>query len=99
MIAASVRSSGCHITVLNYGATIAEMVDSKTQRDYLIGLADPSQLHYSVGRGYLNQVVGRYANRLPAGTVNFNADRGHLNLSGQNGNDVESSVQPPELIL
>ena len=83
MISSTVSNDQASIKVLNYGATIQSMLFD--QKDLLVGPADPHSL--SGLRKFLNPVVGRYANRLPSGVVNFNssASRGRLNLVGTDG--------------
>lgn len=60
------------LSLLPYGLTFHSLhltLPGSTPRDLLIGHADPSDHHFSKagGRGFRNQTVGRYANRLPSG--------------------------------
>lgn len=52
--------------------------------DVLAGLKDHTAYHHSVGRGFLNPVVGRYANRLPSGETKLNTGAA-LQLAGAEG--------------
>lgn len=76
------------LDLLPYGCTAYALHVSNpaktVTRDLLIGPANPASLHYLHGRRFLNQIVGRYANRLPAGKVEF-AGGAELDLEGDNG--------------
>ncbi|KAM0788705.1 hypothetical protein ACM66B_002801 [Microbotryomycetes sp. NB124-2] len=69
--------SGSSVTVgtFSYGCTLHSLVCNG--RDLVIGLHDPSDHHNSTqGRNFYNQIVGRYANRLPAGDADFGTQSG-----------------------
>lgn len=64
------------LTLLPYGLTFHALEvlprpssSSTTVRDLIVGPAHPTEHHHAhpTGRKFLNQTVGRYANRLPAG--------------------------------
>lgn len=77
------------LELLRYGHHFHSLVvkgskpDSKPV-DVLAGLADPTAYHHSVGRGFLNPIVGRYANRLPSGETKLNTGAS-LHLGGAEG--------------
>ncbi|GAA5996886.1 uncharacterized protein JCM10292_006064 [Rhodotorula paludigena] len=54
--------------VLAHGHCLTKVVCNHSGIDVLCGFADPSMFHHAAGgRAFMNPVVGRYANRLPAG--------------------------------
>ncbi|KAK4055745.1 hypothetical protein OIV83_000292 [Microbotryomycetes sp. JL201] len=82
-------SRGTSVGVLEYGCTLYSLKVklANEERDLVIGLDNPAN-HKDSGRGrcFFNQVVGRYANRLPAGQIAFGRQsggaQGTLHLSG-----------------
>ncbi|GAA5918246.1 hypothetical protein JCM1841_005330 [Sporobolomyces salmonicolor] len=52
--------------------------------DVLVGLADSEEQHHSKARSFFGPLVGRYANRLPAGRIELNTGA-ILNLAGSGG--------------
>ncbi|GAA5863427.1 hypothetical protein JCM1840_007523 [Sporobolomyces johnsonii] len=52
--------------------------------DVLVGLEDSEEQHHSKARSFFGPLVGRYANRLPAGRIELNSGA-ILNLTGSSG--------------
>ncbi|KAK4056542.1 hypothetical protein OIO90_002389 [Microbotryomycetes sp. JL221] len=85
----SISDGSTTVGLLPYGCTLESLVLSRPElnlhRDLVVGFQSPIHHHYSEGgRKFLNQVVGRYANRLPGGQVEFSSACGarHLTLEG-----------------
>ncbi|KAM0746391.1 galactose mutarotase-like protein [Meredithblackwellia eburnea MCA 4105] len=78
------------LSSLSYGLTIDSLVVNLAEgkkRDLLVGYLDPAEHDVNSktgrGRGFINQVVGRYANRLPQNDTTFAGKK--LKLAGNNG--------------
>ncbi|SNX83060.1 uncharacterized protein MEPE_01766 [Melanopsichium pennsylvanicum] len=61
-------------TVLSYGLTI-HSISTEDDEDFISGPEDP-QDHNVRGRSFLNPIIGRFANRLPAGKVEYKSANG-----------------------
>ncbi|ORY91722.1 galactose mutarotase-like domain-containing protein [Leucosporidium creatinivorum] len=82
-----IKSDQLALQVLPYGLTfhgLAVTAPGGLNRDALISPHDTTSHHLIHGRRFLNQTVGRYANRLPSGKNTF-GDGGELQLAGDDG--------------
>ncbi|KAI5475848.1 aldose 1-epimerase [Pseudohyphozyma bogoriensis] len=87
----TLSSTHLSLQLLPYGLTFHSLTlndpsSANHTRDLLVGPQDPADhdhLTGTKGRHFTNQVVGRYANRLPAGVTDVNGMK--LDLSGENG--------------
>lgn len=61
-------------TVLPYGLTI-QTLSTESGEDFIGGPEEPLD-HKTRGRAFLNPIIGRFANRLPAGPVSFTSANG-----------------------
>lgn len=68
-IVLSAEATSLIATVLPYGLTI-HSISTEDHEDFICGPQDP-QDHQARGRAFLNPIIGRFANRLPAGKVEF----------------------------
>ncbi|PWN26202.1 hypothetical protein BDZ90DRAFT_48507 [Jaminaea rosea] len=66
-------SSPLEVHVLPYGLTIHRLVIDDGKEDLITGPESPSD-HHTLGRSFFGPIVGRFANRLPAGQNSFNYD-------------------------
>ncbi|KAJ1028534.1 hypothetical protein NDA16_001700 [Ustilago loliicola] len=62
------------VTVLPYGLTIHSL-GTEEGEDFIGGPEEPHD-HKTRGRAFLNPIIGRFANRLPAGKVDFTSANG-----------------------
>ncbi|SPC67105.1 uncharacterized protein UHOD_02687 [Ustilago sp. UG-2017b] len=62
------------VTVLPYGLTIHSL-GTESGEDFIGGPEEPHD-HKTRGRAFLNPIIGRFANRLPAGKVNITSANG-----------------------
>lgn len=81
-----IKSDQIALQVLPYGHTFQGLAVTSPrglQRDALIAPHDPAAHHLLKGRRFINPTVGRYANRLPSGSVRFGVEKeGQLELAG-----------------
>ena len=73
-IVLSAEGASLTTTVLPYGLTI-HSISTEDGEDFIGGPEDP-QDHKARGRAFLNPIIGRFANRLPAGKVEFKSANG-----------------------
>ena len=99
-IVLSAEGASLTTTVLPYGLTI-HSISTEDGEDFIGGPEDP-QDHKARGRAFLNPIIGRFANRLPAGKVEFkltfsNGDRLLVDavIQGPDGQPVGSDGAPP----
>lgn len=64
------------VSVLPYGLTIHSF-STEDGEDFIGGPEDPKD-HQTRGRKFLNPIIGRYANRLPAGKVEYKSANGKV---------------------
>ncbi|KAK4700007.1 Xaa-Arg dipeptidase, partial [Phenoliferia sp. Uapishka_3] len=97
------------LSLLPYGLTYHSLqvqVGEKDQRDLLVGYAAPEDHHFAGagrGRGFINQTVGRYANRLPTnskfGDVDLVLPGSDVNASGVCLHGGEKGIDTQEWTL
>ena len=83
------------VTVIPFGLTI-QTLGIREDTDYIVGPEDPKD-HLYAGRNFFGPIVGRFANRLPAGKSSFATRKGEqvqLDLPEWGGNQISHHGGP-----
>ncbi|TKY87213.1 hypothetical protein EX895_003890 [Sporisorium graminicola] len=70
----SAEGADLTVSVLPYGLTF-HSISTEDGEDFIGGPEDPKD-HQAHGRRFLNPIIGRYANRLPAGKIEYKSANG-----------------------
>lgn len=84
-----------HVIPLGLNITRLLFKDSDQEHDLIIGPESPED-HWKLGRKFLGPIIGRYANRLPAGKHQFDNGKHIINIAEFSAKDVSLHGGPEE---